>query len=144
MLNGTFAAAWRIRHETASDPDMEAGGSHPTSARTSSTTACNPSGTPLYKPAYINLNDDLHAETERKPTNQREEQSERESSLRTNTSMEAGHTKEGLVAGDGEILKNKSDSAKFQKDATTLKFPNGNHFKIRSRQMLHSSALQRE
>ncbi len=27
----------------------------------------------------------------------------------------AGHTKEGLASGDGEILKNKGDPAKFQK-----------------------------
>ncbi len=33
---------------------------------------------------------------------------------------------EGLVTGGGEILKNKSDSFKFQKDATILKFPSGN------------------
>ncbi len=82
-------------NETAIDPDMEPGSSHPTSTRTSSTTACNPSGAPLYKIAYINLNDDLQAETERKPTDWTEEQSEREPSLRTDTSTEAGHTKEG-------------------------------------------------
>ncbi len=40
--------------------------------------------------------------------------------------MIAGHTKEGLVVSDGEILKNKGDSVKFQKDATILKFPSGN------------------
>jgi hypothetical protein len=72
---------------------------------------------------YINLNDDLQAESEWKPAARREEQSERESSLRTDASMEAGYTKEGLAAGDGEILKKKSDSVKFQKDATNLKFP---------------------
>jgi len=113
-------------NETASDPDMEAESCHPTSTRTSSTTACNPSGAPLYKIAYINLNDDLQAETEHKPTDWREEESERESLLRMDTSTETGHTEEGLVTGDGEILKNKSDSVKFQKDATILKFPSGN------------------
>jgi hypothetical protein len=75
---------------------------------------------------YINLNDDLQAETEHKPTDWREEESERESLLRMDTSTETGHTEEGLVTGDGEILKNKSDSVKFQKDATILKFPTGN------------------
>jgi hypothetical protein len=39
--------------ETASDLDMEPGGSHPTSTWTS--TARNASGTPLYKTAYVNL-----------------------------------------------------------------------------------------
>jgi hypothetical protein len=60
--------------ETASDPDMEHGRSHPMSTRTSNTTARNTSGTPLYKTAYINLNDDLQAESEHKPTDRREEQ----------------------------------------------------------------------
>jgi hypothetical protein len=46
-------------NETASEPDVEAGSSHPMSTRTLSTTARNPSGTPLYKPVYINLNDEL-------------------------------------------------------------------------------------
>jgi hypothetical protein len=59
--------------EMASDPDMEPGSSHPTSTRTSNTTARNASGTLLYKMAYINLNDDLKAESERKPTAWREE-----------------------------------------------------------------------
>jgi hypothetical protein len=40
--------------------------------------------------------------------------------------MVAGHTKEGPATGDSEILKNKSDSVKFQKDANILKFPSGN------------------
>ncbi len=71
----------RLFNEMASDLDMEAGSSHPTSTQTSSTTAHNASGTPLYKTAYVNLNDDLQAETECKPTDRREEQSvcERES-----------------------------------------------------------------
>ncbi len=30
------------------------------------------------------------------------------------------------MTNDGEILKNKGDPAKFQKDATILKFPSGN------------------
>ncbi len=42
------------------------------------------------------------------------------------TSMVAGHTKEGLAANNGEILKNKGDPVKFQKDVTILKFPSGN------------------
>ncbi len=45
---------------------------------------------------------------------------ERELSLHADTSTE------GPATGNGEILKNKSDSAKFQKDATNLKFPSGN------------------
>jgi hypothetical protein len=113
-------------NETASDQDMQAGGSHPASTRTLSTTAGNPSGTLLYKSAYINLNDDLHAETKHKPTDWRKEQSKRELSLCTDTSTEAGHTKEGPATGVGEILKNKSDSVKFQKDAANLKFPSDN------------------
>jgi hypothetical protein len=113
-----------IFDEPASDPDMEPGGSHPTSTWTS--TARNASGTPLYKTAYVNLNDDLQAESEQKPAAWREEQSERESSLRTDTSTEAGYTKEGPAMGDSQILKNKSNSVKFQKDATNLKFPSGN------------------
>jgi hypothetical protein len=40
--------------------------------------------------------------------------------------MVAGHTKEGPATTDDAILKHKSDSAKFQKDATILKFPSGN------------------
>jgi hypothetical protein len=40
--------------------------------------------------------------------------------------MVAGHTKEGLAACVGEILKKKVDSAKFQKEATILKSPSGN------------------
>ncbi len=55
-------------NELASDPNMEPGSSHLTSTPTSSTTARNTSGTPIYKTAYINLNDDLQAESERKPT----------------------------------------------------------------------------
>jgi hypothetical protein len=112
--------------ETVDDPDMETGGFHHTSTRTSNSTARNASGTLLYKTAYVNLNDDLQAESELKPTARREEQREGESSLCTDTSTEAGHTKEGPATGDGEILKNKSDSFKFQKDATILKFPSGN------------------
>ncbi len=30
------------------------------------------------------------------------------------------------MVNDGDILKNKGDSVKFQKDATILKFPSGN------------------
>ena len=112
--------------ETASDPDVEPGSSHPTSTRTANTTARNASGTPLYKTAYINLNDDLRAESERKPAGRREEQREGDSSLRTDTSTGAGLTKEGPATGDGEILKNKGDPAKFQKATTFLKFPSGN------------------
>jgi hypothetical protein len=108
--------------ETASDPNMEPGNSHPTSTRTVNTTAQNTSGTPLYKTAYINLNDDLRAESERKPAGRREEQREGESSLRTDTSTGVGYTKEGLATSDGKILKTKGDPAKFQKDATFLKF----------------------
>jgi hypothetical protein len=67
--------------------------------------------------AYINLNDDLKAESEHKLTAWREEQREKES-LCVDTSMVASHTKEGPVTNDGEILKNKGDPAKFQKDAT--------------------------
>ncbi len=66
-------------------------------------TARNASGTPLYKTVYINLNDDLQAESERKPAARREKQSENESFLRTDTSTEAGYTKEGPVMGDGQI-----------------------------------------
>ncbi len=40
--------------------------------------------------------------------------------------MVAGLTKEGLAMGESEILKNKSNSVKFQKDATILKFSSGN------------------
>jgi hypothetical protein len=40
--------------------------------------------------------------------------------------MVEGHTKEGLVASDGEVLKTKGDYVKIQKDATILKFPSGN------------------
>ncbi len=112
--------------ETASDLDVEPGSSHPTSTRTANTTARNASGTPLYKTAYINMNDDLKAESERKPAGQREEQREGESSLRTDTGTGVGHTKEGLAMSDGEILKSKGDPAKFQKDATILKFSSGN------------------
>ncbi len=102
-------------NETASDPNMEPGSSHPTSTRTVNTTARNASGTPLYKTACINLNDDLRAESERKPTGQREEQREGESSLRTDTGTGVGYTKEGLATSDGEILKTKGNPAKFQK-----------------------------
>jgi hypothetical protein len=105
---------------------MEPGSSHPTSSRTANTTARNASGTPLYKTAYLNLNDDLRAESERKPAGRREEQREEESSLRTDTGMGVGHTKEGLATSDGEILKTKGDPAKFHKDATILKFSSGN------------------
>ncbi len=112
--------------ETASDPDMEPGSSHPTSTRTANTTARNASGTPLYKTAYIKLNDDLRAESERKPVSRREEQREGESSLHTDTGTGVGLTKEGLATGDGEILKTKGDPAKFQKDATILKFSSDN------------------
>ncbi len=113
-------------NETASDPDMEPGSSHPTSTRTANTTARNASGTPLYKTAYINLNDDLRAESERKPAGRREEQREGESLLHTDTGTGVGYTKEGLATSDGEILKTKGDPAKFQKDATILKFSSGN------------------
>jgi hypothetical protein len=109
----------------ASSPDMEPGSSHPTSTRSSNTTARTASGTPLYKVAYINLNDDLRAESERKPSGRREEQKEGET-VRTGTSTVAGNTKERPATSDGEILKNEGDPAKFQKDATILKFPNGN------------------
>ncbi len=70
---------------------------------------------------YINLNDNLKAESDHKPTAQREEQREGES-LCVDTSMVAGHTKEGPAANDGEILKNKGGAAKFQKDSTFLKY----------------------
>jgi hypothetical protein len=63
--------------------------------------------------------------TSTKPTAQRGEQREGES-LREDTKTAAGRTKEGPVRSDGEILKNKEDPAKFQKDATILKFPSGN------------------
>jgi hypothetical protein len=76
--------------------------------------------------AYNNLNDGLRAECERKPTGWREEQREGESSLRTDTGTGVGYTKEGLAMSDGEILKNKGDPAKFQKDANILKFSSGN------------------
>jgi hypothetical protein len=74
----------------------------------------------LYKTPYINLNDDLRAESEHKSASRREEQREGESSLRTDTSTGVGYTKEGLATSDGEILKTKGDPAKFQKDATIL------------------------
>jgi hypothetical protein len=102
-------------NETASDPDMEPGSSHPTSTRTLNNAAWNASGTPQYKTVYIYLNDDLRAESEHKRTSWREDQREGESSLCTDTSTVAGRTKEGLASGDGEILKNKGDPAKFQK-----------------------------
>jgi hypothetical protein len=85
--------------ETASDPDIEPGSSHPMSTRTANTTARNALGTPLYKTAYINLNDDLRAESERKPTGRREEQIEGDSSIRTDTGTGVGYTKEGLAKG---------------------------------------------
>jgi hypothetical protein len=111
--------------KAADDRDMETGNFHHTSTRTLNAAARNASRTLLYKMAYINLNDDLKAESKHKPAAQREEQRDGES-LRTDTSMAAGHTKEGLVVSDSQILKNKGDPAKFQKDATILKFPCGN------------------
>ncbi len=84
-------------NETADDLDMETGGSHHTSTRTLNATAHNASGTPLYKPAYINLNDDLKADSERKPTAWREDKREGES-LCADTSMVVGHT---MVGGGG-------------------------------------------
>jgi hypothetical protein len=56
------------------------------------------------------------------------------------------------VACDGEILKNKGDSAQFQKYASILKFPSGNQsdkdnrviFNIGCREIHNSSALQKE
>ncbi len=114
-----------IFDETASGLDVEPGSSHPTSTRSSTTTAHTASGIPLYKVAYINLNDDLRAESEHKPTGRREEQKEGET-LHTDTSTVAGNTKEGPATGDGEILKNRVDPAKFQKGATILKLSNGN------------------
>ena len=83
----------------------------------SNATARTVSRAPLYKVEYVNLNDDLKAESEHKLTAWREEQREKES-LCVDTSMVASHTKEGPVTNDGEILKNKGDPAKFQKDAT--------------------------
>jgi hypothetical protein len=124
--------------EMASDLDTEPGGSHPMSTRTSTTH--NASGTPLYKTAYINLNDDLQAESKRKPATQREEQSEREFFLCTDASTEAGYTKEGPATGDGQTLKNKSYPVKFQKDATNLKFSSGNQLEEDSTNISKSDA----
>jgi hypothetical protein len=50
-------------NETVDNPDMETGGFHHTSTKTSNATAHNASRTPLYKPAYVNLNDDLKADS---------------------------------------------------------------------------------
>jgi hypothetical protein len=97
--------------ETAYDLDMETGGSHHTSTRTSNR---NASRTQLYKRAYIDLNDDLRAESEHKPTAQREEQREGES-LCADTSMVAGHSKEGPGMSDGEILKIRVTLPSFKK-----------------------------
>ncbi len=91
---------------------METGCRHQTSTKTSNATDHDASRTPLYKTVYINLNDDLKAESECKSTAWREEQREGES-LCADTSMLVGHTKKRLVTSDGEILKNRSDSAKF-------------------------------
>jgi hypothetical protein len=57
----------------------------------------------------------LNLESERKQAAWREEQ-RGEELLCADTSMVEGHTKEGLVASDGEILKTKGDSVKIQKD----------------------------
>jgi hypothetical protein len=51
-----------------------------------------------------------------------------------------GYTKEGLATGDGQILKNKSDSVKFQKDATNLKNPSGNQLEGDSTNISKSDA----
>jgi hypothetical protein len=111
--------------EMADNPDTETGGSHYMSTRTSNATAHNASRTTLYKMAYINLNDDLKAESKRNLSTCRKEHREGEL-LCADTSMVEGHTKEGLAACGGDILKNKGDSVKFPKDATILKFPSGN------------------
>ena len=57
----------------------------------------------------------MNLESERKQAAWREEQ-RGEELLCADTSMVEGHTKEGLVASDGEILKTKGDSVKIQKD----------------------------
>jgi hypothetical protein len=100
--------------EMADGPEIESGGSHQTSTMTLNVTAHTTSRTLLYKPAYVNLNNDLKAESECKPTAQREEQREGES-LHVDTSTVASYTKEGLVASDGEILKIKSILPSFKK-----------------------------
>ncbi len=69
---------------------------------------------PLYKPGYVDLNNDLKSESKHKLTTWREKQREEES-LCVDASTVAGHTKDGLAVSDGEILKNKGDSAKFKK-----------------------------
>jgi hypothetical protein len=75
--------------------------------------------------AYVNLNDDLQAESERKLATWREDQRAGES-LRMDTSTAAGHAGEEPVVVDKEILKNKGDHAKFQNDTTFSKFQSGN------------------
>ncbi len=45
------------------DLDIETGGSHQTSTRISNATARTVSRAPLYKVEYVNLNDDLKAES---------------------------------------------------------------------------------
>jgi hypothetical protein len=60
------------------------------------------------------LNDDLSVESEHKPVAQKEELREGDS-LHTTTIMVVGLTTEGMVISDNTILKNKVDSAKFQK-----------------------------
>jgi hypothetical protein len=54
--------------------------------------------TPLYKSAYVNLNDNLLAESEHKVAAQKEEQREG-GSLCSSTSMVVGNTMEGMVMG---------------------------------------------
>ncbi len=99
----TYHGKMSLFDNTADDPDIETGSSHQTSANTLDASACTASRTPLYKSAYVNLNDDLLAESECKTVAWREEQREEESHCKS-TSMVAGHTKEGLVTSYGEIL----------------------------------------
>jgi hypothetical protein len=52
--------------EKAEDPDMESGSSHGRFFKTSDATVCTGNiNTPLYKSVYVNLNDDLKAESKR-------------------------------------------------------------------------------
>jgi hypothetical protein len=112
--------------EMADDPDRELGSSHGRFFKTSDATVRTGNiNTPLYKSAYVNLNDDLKAESKRKPAAWREGQREGES-VCTDTCMAASHAREETMTSDEEILKNKGDRSNLQKDATFSKFESGN------------------
>jgi hypothetical protein len=102
-----------IFNEMADGPDMESEIPHHSSTKTLEGTARNML-MPLYKSAYVNLNDDLLAESERKLVAWREEQREGDL-LCYSTSTAVGNAMEGMVMGDNAILKNKVTLTNFKK-----------------------------